>query len=171
MVGAAAALSAAVAGPAARTQRRIINPRNRAEIEGATGSPLAYSTAIWSGGNLYANSLTYAVLASFYYCPMSSAVLAELLSPSITRGGSIVTSIDVPRRFSRQTYAQLVEELRTKHDAVAIGLYRYGVPLRDGPGGPRRYTLVNPPPSLSLYSAIDGRDAVFVLAHKHVTLE
>ena len=170
--GAAAALSTDPLGASSpRLQRRVISPRNRAEIEGATGSPLAFSTAIWSGGNLYANSLTYALLASFYYCPMSSAVLSELLSPSITRGGSVVESVGVPKRFSRLSYADLVEELRLKHDAVAIGLYRYGVPLRDGPGGPRRYTLVHPPPSTPLYSSSDGCDSVFVLAHKHVLLE
>jgi len=115
--------------------------------------------------------LTYALLADFYYCPMSSAVLSELLSPSITRGGSVIESVDVPMRFSRLSYADLVEELRLKHDAVAIGLYRYGMPGRDGPGGPRRYTLVHPPPSTPLYSSSDGRDSVFVLAHKHVLLE
>jgi hypothetical protein len=169
--GAAAAFSTAPETSSPRLQRRVISPRNRAEIEGATGSPLAFSTAIWSGGNLYANSLTYALLANFYYCPMSSSVLSELLSPSITRGGSVIESVDVPKRFSRLSYADLVEELRLKHDAVAIGLYRYGVPVRDGPGGPRRYTLVHPPPSTPLYSSSDGHDSVFVLAHKHVLLE
>ena len=102
---------------------------------------------------------------------MSSAVLSELLSPSITRGGSVIESVGVPKRFSRLSYADLVKELRLKHDAVAIGLYRYGVPVRDGPGGPRRYTLVHPPPSTPLYSSSDGCDSVFVLAHKHVLLE
>ena len=156
---------------AARSQRRPrLSVRYRGEIEGATGSPLAFTTAIFNGGNLYANSLTYALLAGLYYCPLASGVLSELLSPSISRGGSLVASVNVPRRFNRQSYSQLVEELRSRHDAVAIGLYRFGIPLRDGPGGPGRYTLVNPSPSTVLYSGLDGCDSVFVLAHTHVDL-
>ena len=110
-------------------------------------------------------------MAGFFYCPMSSAVLSELLSPSISRGGALVATVEVPRRFHRHTYTQLVEELRVKHDTVALGLYRFGVPWRDGPGGPRRYTLVHPPPSTPLYSGRDGCDSVFVLAHKPVQLD
>lgn len=144
------------------------NKRQRAEIEGATGSPIAFTTAIYNNGNLYANSMLYALLGSFYYCPMSSAVLSELLAPSVSRGGSIVARVDVPPRLSRQTYAQLAEELRVSHDAAAIGLHRYGIPARDGPDGPSYYTLVCPPPDTVLYSAADGHDYVFVLAHKSV---
>ena len=122
------------------------------------------------GGNLYANSLTYALLASFYYCPMSSGVLSELLSPSISRGGSLVAAVAVPRRLHNARYAVLVEELRAKHDAVALGLHRVGILTRDGPGGPAHYTLVNPPPGMPLYSGSIGCDTVFVLAHTHVEL-
>jgi hypothetical protein len=97
-------------------------------------------------------------------------VLSELLSPSISRGGSLVAAVAVPRRLHNARYAVLVEELRAKHDAVALGLHRVGILTRDGPGGPAHYTLVNPPPGMPLYSGSIGCDTVFVLAHTHVEL-
>jgi voltage-gated potassium channel len=168
--GFAASSARAAAAALSASRRPRLNARQRGEIEGATGSPVAFSSAVFSGGNLYANSLTYALLAGFYYCPLSSGVLSELLAPSISRGGSLVAAVDVPLRLNRRTYSELVEELRSRHDAVALGLYRFGIPLRDGHGAPSRYTLANPPANTVLHSGMDGCDSVFVLAHKHVDL-
>ena len=123
---------------------------------------------VYANGNLFLTSTLYSVQVATYYNPLSLALLHELVMPTDQRGGSVVAAVDLPARFSGRSYGELVRELRVEHDAVALGLYRFGVPVRDGLGVPVQFTLLAPPQATVLFSSRDGCDRVFYAARAPV---
>ena len=149
-------------------QLSIMSGHVRSAVEAAVKAPHSYLSPVYAQGNLYACSSLYRLLAQTFFSPLAAQLLAELLLPSDSRGGSVVHAVDVPRKFSRHAYGVVLDELRDRHDAIAIGLYRHGVPARDGRGTPKNFTLLSPPKDLILYSGPDGCDRIFVLTQRPV---
>ena len=142
------------------------NKKERDEIESSIDADLNYTMSVFSGGNAFSNAILYKLLAAGYYNPAGCRFLYELLRPSQYTGGSVVSRISLTNAHNGITYGELAVILITKHDAIPIGLHRFGIRERDGDGTPKYYSLVSPPKSTILYSEEDGSDAVFILS-KH----
>jgi hypothetical protein len=149
-------------------QLSIMSGHVRSTVETAVKAPHSFLSPVYAQGNLYACSSLYRLLTQTFFSPLAAQLLSELLLPSDSRGGSVVHAVDVPRKFSRHAYGVIVDELRDRHDAIAIGLYRHGVPARDGRGTPKNFSLLSPPKDLLLYSGPDGCDRVFVLTQRPI---
>jgi hypothetical protein len=146
------------------------NKKDREEIESSIDADLTYTMSIFSEGNAFSNAILYKLLAAGYYNPAGCRFLYELLRPSQYTGGSIVSRITVTEEYNGSTYGELAVILVTKHDAIPIGLHRFGIRERDGEGTPKYYSLVSPSKNTILYSEQDGADAIFVLTKNPVTL-
>ena len=146
------------------------NKKDREEIESSIDANLNYTMSIFSEGNAFSNAILYKLLAAGYYNPGGCRFLYELLRPSQFTGGSVLSRIVVTEEYNGVTYGDLVAILITKHDAIPIGIHRFGIRERDGEGAPKHYSLLSPPKNTLLYSEQDGADAVFILSKNPVEL-
>lgn len=137
-------------------------------LEEATGSHVAYSSSIYAGGNAYMHTVLRAAMVAAYHQPAIMPVIHEMLLPfpTSTRVTSIILQIAVPLRYHKHTYGELCRDLlkNTSVGAVAIGLYRQAVPLRDGEGVPSKYVFTCPPDDTLLFSRPELRDRVYILS-------
>jgi hypothetical protein len=146
------------------------NKKDREEIESSIDANLNYTMSIFSEGNAFSNAILYKLLAAGYYNPGGCRFLYELLRPSQFTGGSVLSRIVVTEEYNGVTYGELAAILMTKHDAIPIGIHRFGIRERDGEGAPKHYSLLSPPKNTLLYSEQDGADAVFILSKNPVVL-
>jgi voltage-gated potassium channel len=146
------------------------NKKDREEIESTIDANLIYTHSIFSEGNAFSNTILYKLMAAGYYNPIGCRFLYELLRPSLLTGSGFLSRIMIPEMYHGNTYFELATILLTEHNAVPIGLHRFGVRERDGEGSPKHYSLLSPPPGTVLYSEKDGADAIFVLSKERVVL-